>query len=63
MIEYGGFRKWILKSPWVSILSHGLMIWMIWGIATLGNLHVSKIQLPTFNLRNWKHLETSSDIS
>ena len=38
MYVYGGFLKWWYpKSPWVSILSHGLMAWMIWGTPILAN--------------------------
>ena len=41
MDTYGGFFKWgIPKSPWVSILSHGLMTWMIGGTPILGRLHM-----------------------
>ena len=38
-----GVRKngGIPMSPWVvSILSHGLMTWMIWGTRILGNLQI-----------------------
>ena len=28
------------KSPWVSILSHGLVTWMIGGTPFLGNTHM-----------------------
>ena len=42
VVSYGGFLKWGKpKSPWVSILSHGLMTWMIWECPhILGNLHI-----------------------